>query len=112
MIKKLVKKYQIEILLKNVSFPKNFAMNNIIAFVIRKIDYRFFLFSLIFSFLLLKSEITNSKKMINVYGKYFECKSPKNSFERTRGVKNRICIFSKKDKEIIDKMRKEKKSRK
>ena len=63
------------------SISKNFAMNNIIVFVIRKIDYRFFLFSLIFSFLLLKSEITNSKKMINVYGKYFECKSPKNSFD-------------------------------
>ena len=58
------------------------------------------------------SDESYGKKRINIDGVFYECKSPKNSFERTRGVKNRICIFSKKDKEIIDKMRKEKKSRK
>ena len=45
-------------------------------------------------------------------GKMFECKLPKNSFERTRGVRTRICIFNKEDNEIINKMRNKKKSQK
>tara|TARA_S200000501_G_scaffold93877_1_gene87225 strand:+ start:343 stop:513 length:171 start_codon:yes stop_codon:yes gene_type:complete len=47
---------------------------------------------------------------MNVDGKYYECKSPKNSFERTRGVRSRICFFSKEDKNEIDKRIKNKKS--
>tara|TARA_B100001559_G_C16187949_1_gene478540 strand:+ start:56 stop:268 length:213 start_codon:yes stop_codon:yes gene_type:complete len=43
------------------------------------------------------------KKRINIDGVFFECKSPKNSFERTRGVRNRICIFSSEDKNEINK---------
>ena len=50
-----------------------------------------------------------AKKKINVDGKYYECKSSKNSFERTRGVRNRICIFSKTDKIEINKRKKDKK---
>ena len=41
-------------------------------------------------------------KQINVDGIYYKCKSPKNSFERTRGVKNRKCFFSKEDKNQIN----------
>ena len=48
------------------------------------------------------------KKRINIDGVYYECKSPKNSFERTRGVRNRICIFSSQDKNIINKRNKNK----
>ena len=43
------------------------------------------------------------KKRINIDGVYYECKSPKNSFERTRGVRNRICAFSSEDKNEINK---------
>ena len=43
------------------------------------------------------------KKRINIDGIFYECKSPKNSFERTRGVRNRICIFSVEDKNQINK---------
>ena len=74
--------------------------------------YNIFLFFFIFFIFLLKSEISSSKKMVNVNGKLFECKTPKNSFERTRGVRSRICIFYKEDKEIINKMRREKNIRK
>ena len=48
------------------------------------------------------------KKRINVDGVYYECKSPKNSFERTRGVRNRICVFSSEDKNEINKRNKNK----
>ena len=47
-------------------------------------------------------EPTFSKKKIFIGGKYYECKSPKNSFERTRGVKSRTCILSKEDKKEVD----------
>ena len=43
------------------------------------------------------------KKKINVDGTYYKCKSPKNSFERTRGVRSRTCFFSKEDKNEINK---------
>ena len=39
---------------------------------------------------------------------FYECKSPKNSFERTRGVRNRICVFSSEDKDQINKRNKNK----
>ena len=48
------------------------------------------------------------KKRINIDGVFYECKSPKNSFERTRGVRNRICVFSSKDKNEINKRKKNK----
>ena len=48
------------------------------------------------------------KKRINIDGVFYECKSPKNSFERTRGVRNRICVFSSKDKNEINKRNKNK----
>ena len=50
------------------------------------------------------NEKTYGKKRIKIYGQYFECKAPKNSFERTRGVRSRICILDRADKQIIDKM--------
>ena len=65
------------------------------------------LFLLIF-FFFINNEVV-AKKKINVDGKYYECKSSKNSFERTRGVRNRICIFSKTDKIEINKRKKDKK---
>ena len=52
---------------------------------------------IIFLLVSFKSEISLSKKSMKVDGKYVECKSPKNSFERTRGVRTRICIFKKDD---------------
>ena len=48
------------------------------------------------------------KKRINIDGVFYECKSPKNSFERTRGVRNRICVFSSEDKNEINKRIKDK----
>ena len=48
------------------------------------------------------------KKKINIDGVFYECKSPKNSFERTRGVRNRICVFSSEDKNEINKRNKNK----
>ena len=48
------------------------------------------------------------KKRINIDGVFYECKSPKNSFERTRGVRNRICVFSSEDKNEINKRNKNK----
>ena len=52
-------------------------------------------------FFLINNELRGEKK-INVDGVYYKCKSPKNSFERTRGVKNRICFFSEEDKNQIN----------
>ena len=46
---------------------------------------------------------SQGRKRINVDGVFYECKSPKNSFERTRGVRNRICLFSSEDKSEINK---------
>ena len=48
------------------------------------------------------SDESYGKKRINIDGVYYECKSPKNSFERTRGVRNRICVFSSDDKNEIN----------
>ena len=48
------------------------------------------------------------KKRINIDGVFYECKSPKKSFERTRGVRNRICVFSSEDKNKINKRNKNK----
>ena len=48
------------------------------------------------------------KKKINIDGVFYECKSPKNSFERTRGVRNRICMFSSSDKNEINRRNKNK----
>ena len=48
------------------------------------------------------------KKRVNIDGVFYECKSPKNSFERTRGVRNRICVFSSEDKNKINKRNKNK----
>ena len=45
---------------------------------------------------------SQGRKRINVDGVFYECKSPKNSFERTRGVRNRICFFSSEDKSEIN----------
>ena len=52
-------------------------------------------------FFLINNESLGAKQ-INVDGVYYKCKSPKNSFERTRGVKNRICFFSEEDKNQIN----------
>ena len=52
-------------------------------------------------FFLINNESLKAKK-INVDGVYYKCKSPKNSFERTRGVRNRICVFSDEDKSEIN----------
>ena len=48
------------------------------------------------------SDESYGKKRINIDGVFYECKSPKNSFERTRGVRNRICLFSSEDKNDIN----------
>ncbi len=61
---------------------------------------RYLLFLL---FIFLVNNESLGKKKINVDGVYYKCKSPKNSFERTRGVGNRICFFSKEDKNDINK---------
>ena len=55
------------------------------------------------------NEETYGKKKINIDGVFYECKLPKNSFERTRGVRNRICVFSSEDKNEINKRKKNKK---
>ena len=54
------------------------------------------------------SDESFGKKRINIDGVFYECKSPKNSFERTRGVRNRICVFSSEDKNEINKRNKDK----
>ena len=51
---------------------------------------RYIIFLLLF--FIINNESLGAKK-INVDGVYYKCKSPKNSFERTRGVNNRICFF-------------------
>ena len=63
---------------------------------------------LIFFIIIFFSDESYGKKRINIDGVYYECKSPKNSFERTRGVRNRICIFSSVDKNEINKRNKNK----
>ena len=70
---------------------------------------KFLLLSLIFIFLFFKDKESLSKKVVNVYDKVFECKFPKNSFERMRGVRTRICILDEEDNKIINKIRKKKK---
>ena len=64
---------------------------------------------LIFFIIIFFSDESNGKKRINIDGVYYECKSPKNSFERTRGVRNRICVFSSEDKNEINERIKDKK---
>ena len=61
------------------------------------LNYVLFFFIIIFF-----SDESYGKKRINIDGVYYECKSPKNSFERTRGVRNRICVFSNEDKNEIN----------
>ena len=68
----------------------------------------FSLFCLILFFLLTKHQVSFSKKKVSVNGKLYECKAPKNSFERTRGVRGRICIFSKEDQAVINNILKQK----
>ena len=70
----------------------------------------FFLFSCVVLILIFKNDVSLSKKKVNIYGQVFECKSPKNSFERTRGVRTRVCILDKKDKKKINEIRNRKKS--
>ena len=62
---------------------------------------------IIFIIIFLNDE-SYGKKRINIDGVFYECKSPKNSFERTRGVRNRICVFSSEDKNKINKRNKNK----
>ncbi|MDC3176630.1 hypothetical protein OBA28_02605, partial [Alphaproteobacteria bacterium] len=71
---------------------------------------KFLLLSLMFIFLFFKDKESLSKKVVNVYDKVFECKFPKNSFERMRGVRTRICILDEEDNKIINKIRKKKKN--
>ena len=65
--------------------------------------YVFIVFIIIFF-----NDETYGKKRIKIDGVFYECKSPKNSFERTRGVRNRICVFSSEDKKEINKRNKNK----
>ena len=65
-------------------------------------------YALIFFIIIFFSDESYGKKRINIDGVYYECKSPKNSFERTRGVRNRICVFSSVDKNEINKRNKNK----
>ena len=67
------------------------------------LNYVFIIFITIFF-----NDESYGKKRINVDGVFYECKSPKNSFERTRGVRNRICVFSSEDKDQINKRNKNK----
>ena len=67
------------------------------------LNYVFIIFITIFF-----NDESYGKKRINVDGVFYECKSPKNSFERTRGVRNRICVFSSEDKNEINKRNKNK----
>ena len=67
-----------------------------------------FNYVLIFFIIIFLSDESYGKKRINIDGVYYECKSPKNSFERTRGVRNRICVFSSEDKNEINKRNKNK----
>ena len=65
--------------------------------------YVFIIFLIIFF-----DDKSYGKKRINIDGVLYECKSLKNSFERTRGVRNRICVFSSEDKNKINKRNKNK----
>ena len=67
------------------------------------LNYVFIIFLIIFF-----DDKSYGKKKINIDGVLYECKSPKNSFERTRGVRNRICVFSSEDKNEINKRNKNK----
>ena len=67
------------------------------------INYIVIIFLIIFF-----SNESYGKKRININGVFYECKSPKNSFERTRGVRNRICVFSSEDKNEINERIKDK----
>ncbi len=62
--------------------------------------FKYFLIIFVIIFFHFKS---HGKKKININGVFYECKSPKNSFERTRGIRNRICFFSSDDKNEINK---------
>ena len=64
-------------------------------------------FCMIFIIIFFNAESYGIKR-INNDGVFYECKSPKNSFERTRGVRNRICVFSSDDKNEINKRKKNK----
>ena len=57
---------------------------------------------LIFFIIIFFSDESYGKRRINIDGVYYECKLPKNSFERTRGVRNRICVFDIEDKNEIN----------
>ena len=67
-----------------------------------------FYYIVIFFIIIFLNDKSYGKKRINIDGVYYECKSPKNSFERTRGVRNRICMFSNEDKNEINKRNKNK----
>ncbi len=67
-----------------------------------------FYYIVIFFIIIFLNDKSYGKKRINIDGVYYECKSPKNSFERTRGVRNRICMFSSEDKNEINKRNKNK----
>ena len=67
-----------------------------------------FHYIVIFFIIIFLNDKSYGKKRINIDGVYYECKSPKNSFERTRGVRNRICMFSSEDKNEINKRNKNK----
>jgi hypothetical protein len=60
-------------------------------------------FILVVIFIIFFNIESQGRKRINIDGVFYECKSPKNSFERTRGVRNRICLFSSEDKSEINK---------
>ena len=67
-----------------------------------------FHYIVIFFIIVFLNDKSYGKKRINIDGVYYECKSPKNSFERTRGVRNRICMFSSADKNEINRRNKNK----
>ena len=67
-----------------------------------------FYYIVIFFIIIFLNDKSYGKKRVNIDGVYYECKSPKNSFERTRGVRNRICMFSNEDKNEINKRNKNK----
>ena len=58
--------------------------------------------SLIIFVIIFFSYESHGKKKNNINGVFYECKSPKNSFERTRGIRNRICFFRSEDKNGIN----------
>lgn len=78
------------------------------GFKLMNINTTIVLSLIIFVIFFFKSETIMSKKVMKLDGKLVECKSPKNSFERTRGVRTRICIFKKNDETLKDEIEKEK----